>query len=270
MSNWNSTKTQSDNRVKKLFFLVAMPRSGNTLFASIMNQNPNLVCTANSITLEIMKDLFLLKKTDVFQNYPDHQSLDNVLDSVFINYYKDWPQKYIIDRGPIMTKGNLMLIQKHFKKPFKCIVILRDVIDVLASYIKWFINEPTAFPNRYGLTTIEEKLSTIMNKDGAVAKNLEAIRNSFNYKDMCYFMKYDDFVNDPEKHIRGIYQFLDIPYFQHRYSNLQQLVVNGMSYNEEVVGKNMHTIRTEIKKEANPYIEKISQRIREKYGHIKF
>ena len=87
---------------------------------------------------------------------------------------------------------------------------------------------------------------------------------------MCYFMKYDDFVNDPEKHIRWIYQFLDIPYFQHRYSNLQQLVVNGMSYNEEVVGKNMHTIRTEIKKEANPYIEKISQRIREKYGHIKF
>ena len=52
---------------KQLFFLVAMPRSGNTLFASIINQNPNVVCTANSITLEIMKDVFLLKKTDVFQ-----------------------------------------------------------------------------------------------------------------------------------------------------------------------------------------------------------
>ena len=74
MPNWNSTKTQSDNRVKKLFFLVAMPRSGNTLFTSIMNQNPNIACTPNSITLEIMKDLFLLKGTDVFQNYPhvDH------------------------------------------------------------------------------------------------------------------------------------------------------------------------------------------------------
>jgi hypothetical protein len=29
-----------------------------------------------------MKDLFLLKNTDVFLNYPDHKSLDNVLDSV--------------------------------------------------------------------------------------------------------------------------------------------------------------------------------------------
>ena len=54
-------------RNRKLFFLIAMPRSGNTLFASVMNQNPEIAATANSITLEIMKDLFLLKRTDVFQ-----------------------------------------------------------------------------------------------------------------------------------------------------------------------------------------------------------
>ena len=47
-----------------------------------MNQNPDIGCTANSITLEIMKDLFLLKRTDVFLNYPDHKSLDNVLDAL--------------------------------------------------------------------------------------------------------------------------------------------------------------------------------------------
>ena len=71
--------TLEPKKNKKLFFLVALPRSGNTLFASIMNQNPDVVCTANSITLEIMKDLYLLKETDVFLNYPDHKSLDNVL-----------------------------------------------------------------------------------------------------------------------------------------------------------------------------------------------
>ena len=185
MPNWNSTKTQSDNRVKKLFFLVAMPRSGNTLFTSIMNQNSNIACTPNSITLEIMKDLFLLKKTDVFQNFPDHQSLDNVLDSVYVNYYKNWPQKYIIDRGPVMTTGNFQLMKKHFKKPFKCVVLLRDLMDVLASYIKWYTKEPTAFPNKYGCKNDEEKLSRIMSSKGAVAKDLEAIKNAFSLKQNC-------------------------------------------------------------------------------------
>ena len=71
------------NQSRKLFFLVALPRSGNTLFASIMNQNPEITCTANSVTLEIIKNLFLIKTTDTFQNFPDHKSLDNILDNVY-------------------------------------------------------------------------------------------------------------------------------------------------------------------------------------------
>ena len=98
---------------------MAMPRSGNTLFASIMNQNPKIACTANSITLEIMKDVFLLKETDVFKNYQDHESLDNVLSSFYYNFYKDWSQDVIIDRGPAMTEGNFMLLKKHLGQPVK-------------------------------------------------------------------------------------------------------------------------------------------------------
>ena len=123
---------------QRLFWLVAMPRSGNTLLGSLMNQNPDIGVTANSITLEIIKDLFLLKQTDVFKNYPDEKSLDNVMNVVFDNYYKDWNYKYIIDRGPVTTPGNMMLMKKHFNQPIKCVVLLRDVLDVLASYMKWY------------------------------------------------------------------------------------------------------------------------------------
>ena len=255
---------------KQLFFLVAMPRSGNTLFTSIMNQNPEIVTTPNSITLEIMKDLFLLKDTDVFQNYPNHKSLDNVLDAVYDNYYKDWPQRIIIDRGPVMTIGNFALMQKHFKRPFKCIVLLRDLMDVLASYIKWYTENPDAFPNRYNLKNDEEKLSMIMDKKGAVAKDLEAIKNAFNYPDICHFVKYNDLVAQPEQEFRKIYQFLGESYFNHKFENLQQVEVNGMKYDDTIVGKNMHNIRSVVRKVNNPYIDKIPKRIRQKYGHIKF
>ena len=256
---------------KKLFFLVAQPRSGNTLFASIMNQNPEVVVTANSITLEIMKNLFLLKHTDVFQNYPDHKSLDNVLDSVYDTFYKDWPQRIIIDRGPVMTPGNFGLIKKHFKRPFKCIVLLRDLMDVLASYMKWYTENPDAFVNKHGLKNDEEKLLKIMNKDGAVAKELEAIKNAYNYPDICHFIKYNDLTTNPEEEIRKVYKFLEEPYFNHRFIDLDQININGLSYDDNVVGRNMHTVKKEkIEKTYNPYIDKIPQSIREKYGHIKF
>ena len=262
--------TLEPKKNKQLFFLVAQPRSGNTLFTSIMNQNPDIACTPNSITLEIMKDLFLLKDTDVFQNYPDHKSLDNVLDTVYDTYYKDWPHKIIIDRGPVMTPANFALMQKHFKRPFKCIVILRDVIDVLASYMKWYTENPSAFPNRFGFKNDEEKLSHIMNKDGAVAKDLEAIKNAFNYPDICHFVKYDDLVARPEEEIKKIYKFMEVPYYKHRFEDLKQVEVNGMKYDDTIVGKNMHTIRTVVRKVNNFYIDKIPERIKQKYEHIRF
>ena len=261
--------TSEPKKNKQLFFLVAQPRSGNTLFTSIMNQNPEIACTPNSITLEIMKDLFLLKQTDVFQNYPDHKSLDNVLDVVYDTYYKDWPQPIIIDRGPVMTEGNLYLMQKHFKQPFKCIVLLRDTIDVLASYMKWYTENPDAFVNKLA-NTDEEKLSVVMNKDGAVAKELEAIKNSYKYQDMCHYIKYDDMVSNPEKIFIDLYQFLGIKPFKHSFQDLKQVEVNGMKYDDTIVGKNMHNIRSVVRKVPNPYLDKIPERIRQKYEHIRF
>jgi len=263
--------TSEPKKNKQLLFLIAQPRSGNTLFASIMNQNPEIAATPNSITLEIMKDLHLLKQTDVFHNYPDHKSLNNVLDVVYDTYYKDWPQRIIVDRGPVMTEGNFALMQKHYKRPFKCIVLLRDLMDVLASYMQWYTENPDAFPNRYNLNTDDEKLAMIMNKDGAVAKDLEAIKNAYNYPNLCHFVKYDEMVTNPEQEFRKIYQFINEPYFNHRFNNLDQVKVNGLSYDDKIVGSNMHKLFDgPVRKVYNPYIEKIPERIKQKYGHIRF
>ena len=258
-----------ENQNRKLFFLVALPRSGNTLFASIMNQNPAIACTANSVTLEIIKNLFLVKTTDTFKNFPDYKSLDNVLDNVYNLYYKDWPQRIIIDRGPALTSanpGNFELMQRHFKPGFKCIVLLRDLMEVFASYMKWYTENPDSFVNKFGFSD-EEKLLALMNKNGAIVKEIRSIQNAYNYPNMCHFIKYNDMVADPEKIFKELYKFLDEPYYPHYFENLKQININDIKYNDTVVGKNMHTIRTIVKKETNNYI--VPKSIREKYGHIK-
>ena len=257
------------NQKRKLFFLVALPRSGNTLLASILNQNPDIAATANSMTLEIMKVLFLLKETDVFKNYPDHKSLDNVLNTVFDNYYKDWPQRIIVDRGPVTTPGNFNLMQKHFGNRFKVIVLVRDLIDVLASFVKWFENEPTAYPNQYG-KNIEEKLWSLMNDNGNIAKELKAIQNAFNYKELCHFIKYDDLVKNPQQTITNLYQFLNEPLYPHQFSNLKQFQLNGIGYDDKELGNNLHMIRKEVRKQENPYKSMIPKSIVDAYGHVRF
>ena len=60
-------------------------------------------------------------------------------------------------------------------------------------------------------------------------------------------------------------------FFEHKFDNLDQVKVNGLSYDDKTVGSNMHKLFDgPIRKVYNPYIEKIPERIRNKYEHIKF
>jgi len=47
--------------MRKIFFLVGLPRAGNTLLGSILNQNPDIAVTANSITPDILYALYQKK-----------------------------------------------------------------------------------------------------------------------------------------------------------------------------------------------------------------
>jgi len=73
------------HKTKKIFYLAGLPRAGNTLLSSILNQNPKVKVSANSILSTITWNLFCLKENKVFKNFPDHKSLDNVIINIFKN-----------------------------------------------------------------------------------------------------------------------------------------------------------------------------------------
>ena len=256
---------------KKIFFLAGFPRAGNTLLTSILNQNPDVCCTPNSITLEIMKELFLLKRTDVFQNFPDEQSLNNVMDEVYNLYYKHWNYKYIIDRGPAGTSDNLMVLRKHFKKEIKVIFLVRPILEVLASWITWANKTPDNYLKKVA-TNPTDACHWLMRKEGQITKELLGMQNLLKpeNKHHVLFIDYKDLVRKPHQTIKGIYKFLDILSFKHRFIDLDQVVVNGISYQDITLGKGMHTIKTKklIKSETNVNI--LPLEIIKQYGKIKF
>jgi len=257
--------------MKEIFFLNGLPRAGNTLFASIMNQNPQVAVSANSICADMMGELFTLKKTDIFQNYPDHKSFDNVAAKVFEHYYQDWKADYIIDRAPWGMPANLGFL-KHTRKNIKIIVLVRDVIEVLASFVRWSQREPTAFINQYA-KTVEEKCDKLMNKDGVIVKELIGIKHLLRpeNKGLYKIIEYNDLVKHPKKTIESIYDYLELPKFKHTYTNLNQFKVNNMQYDETPVGNNLHTIKTDrIEKASYDAYTIIPSSIINKYKECNF
>ena len=233
--------------MKEIFFLNGLPRAGNTLFASIMNQNPKVAVSANSICADMMGELFTLKKTDIFQNYPDHKSFDNVAAKVFEHYYQDWKADYIIDRAPWGMPPNINFI-KMYRKNVKIIVLVRDVIEILASFIRFTQRYPGSYIDPDRNRSVEERCDILMNKQGVIVKELIGIKHLLRpeNKGLYHMIEYHDFVAHPKKTIEGVYDFLEIPKFKHRYINLDQFKVNNHQYDDSVLGGGLHTIKTDV------------------------
>ena len=256
---------------KKIFFLSGFPRSGNTLLASILNQNPDIACTPNSIVLEIYKQVWLLKELNIFYNYPDHKSLDNVLDMIFFTYYKDWNYKYIIDRGPAGTLGNLFLLKKHFKKEVKIIFLVRPILEVLASWITWTLKTPDSYLRKEGKNPTEI-CHHLMKDDGQIVKDLQCMQNLLKpeNKHHVHFVDYKEIVEKPVGTLKEIYKFLGIPPFKHRFKNLEQVKVNGLGYDDTIMGKDVHTIKTKKLIKSKTDVNILPPEIIKQYGKIKF
>jgi hypothetical protein len=244
--------------MKDIFFLHGLPRAGNTVFGSIMNQNKDVAVTANSICCDIIGEIYSLQKTDIFKNFPDYNSLQNVTKNILNNYYKDWGKKYIIDRAPWGCPANLKFL-KFIKQDIKIIILVRDVIEVLGSFLAWSEKEPSSFVNQYEAKTREEKCHMLMNKDGQLIKELIGIKHLLDYqpKEMYHIIDFNNLVKNTDQTINGVYNFLGIPKHKHDFNNIKQFKTNNMSYDDTIVGKGLHTLKegaiSDYKEDYNAY-----------------
>lgn len=260
---------------KKYYFLVGLPRSGNTVLSAVLNQNPAISVTANSIFPTLLWKLHKEKESNLlFLNFSDHKSYDNLLKGLFDSYYKDWNSSIIIDRASWGSKNNLELIEKYCPNKPKFIVLLRSVVEVLASFIKWSEENPVNFLNtETNNASIEEKCNFLMQPHLQISQELISAYNLYNKKDKSnvLFIKYNNFISNTEKELDRIYNFIETPIYSHKLTDISQFSVNNVYYNDDVVGKNLHTINSKKIEKVNYNVtDYLPQSVIEKYSNLDF
>jgi hypothetical protein len=215
--------------MKNIFFLSALPRAGNTLLGSIINQNKNIQVTANSIVTDLLWETHKIKDFENYRNFPDENSFNSVFNNVINNYYSKWKANFIIDRGPWGTPANLFLLKQIIKNP-KFVLLKRPVLECLASYIK--LEKPV---------DIENRCFELMSNTGMIGKNMWSVKNIIEQKENYILIDYVDLVKDPKKEIKKIFKFLNIKDFKISLNNLKQFSANNISYDDSILNLDYHT-----------------------------
>lgn len=252
---------------KKYYFISGLPRSGNTILSSILNQNPDITATGKSFLPEIFYDLKKIQNDDiVYSQCPNEKGINGIYQNIFHNFFNYTNTKYIIDRGEWITPFNYSILKQYCPNDVKIILLVRDILDIIKSFLQICKDNPNYVYNKMAKgTSLDDITDVIMSKDSymdCALKGIKWLKDNNLLKD-CLIIDYDNLVKDTPTQIKKIYEYLNIPTFNHRYKNLRQMTV----YNDDVLGAPIHTIRkNKIEKKDNDII--LTKNIINSYNHL--
>ena len=197
---------------KTLHFLSGIPRSGSTVLAAILNQNP---MTHVSTTSGLVHALDGLANTWhsaglLNENDPERTKLAQTMRGAIDAFYEDEPAPVIIDksRGWPISQIMAAMSQVLGKQP-KIIATVRSVPDCAASFIR--VAKP-------------ENLDEFM-YSGQLMDHLKAayisLQNGYNFAPENFlFVEYEDLLADPKAQLARIHAFLELPEFSYDFDNI--------------------------------------------------
>jgi len=198
---------------KRVHFNIGFFRSGQTLLRSIINQNPNFYMTPNSITAEIVYRISEIKNHQMFYELSDHEALERIIKQVWNLYYEPIKAEHLLEQGPWGTPDNYQIIRENrLSPPGKFICLIRPLQEIISSWIKF--DKPE---------NVEAYVDNMMGEYGRIG-NTNICIDHLNAKDhpKLKFIHYYDLCERPEEVMKAIYKHLEIPYFKHRFTNLDQ------------------------------------------------
>ena len=230
-----------------LFYLTSMPRAGNTLFGSLMNQNPNIKITPNSLCALLLNNILNIKQDQLFRNFPDYRGVDNIIKNFFKNYYEHYECNNILDRGPWGLRQYYKII-KELNKDIKFVILYRPFLEILTSFV---LKDKPKNIDVYCDDIVGYQYASV------IMDNLNSIRNLIRFKENFLVVHYKDLVTETDKELKKVCDFLNIPFVKPDYKNIQQFNIKGFYYDDTCLSEPLHTIDTTGIKYINHNIETI-------------
>lgn len=239
--------------VDKIFFQSSLPRAGSTLLQNVMGQNPQFYVTPTSGVLEL-----LYASRHNFTTSPEFKAQDTqTMEKGYFSFLKSGIEGFfngITDKPYVLDKSRGWGIHYNFLNSFypnpKIICMIRDLRGVFASMEKNYRKNQHLDPKitNHGQmvgTTTEKRIDIWGNSQPvglAIERIYQMIKEGIDKN--IHFVKFEDFCEDPKTEMIKIYQYLELPYYEHDFLNVEQITTEDDSV-YGIYGD--HKIKNEIK-----------------------
>ena len=227
---------------KTLHFLSGLPRSGSTVLAAILNQNPETHVSTTSGLVFALDSLANIWGQDKLlgNNDPKRERLAQTMRGVIDSFYEDMPENIIIDKARTWPVTHILSAMEQVlnRKP-KIIATVRSIPDCAASFVR--IAKP-------------ENMDEFM-YSGQIIRHLKgsyaSLQSGYASDPECFlFVEYDDLLANPKTELERIHKFLDLDTFEYDFNKIDGSTVQ--ENDEELYGiAGLHDIKPKLEKQHN-------------------
>ena len=209
-----------------IHFISGLPRSGSTLLAAILRQNPRfhaaMTSPVGAMYMALEGAMSGRNEAAVFIN--DAQRRD-VLQGVFSNYYRSIQQdRLVFDTNRVWCTKLPALTQLFPQARMICCV--RDVSWIMDSIERLVRKNAFQLSGMFGFepgNTVFTRVNRIAMSDGMVGYALDALKEAFfgEQADRLVLVEYEALARAPASTLENLYALLGEPAFAHDFDNIE-------------------------------------------------
>jgi len=233
----------------RIHFIAGLPRSGSTLLAAILGQNPRFRTAVTSPVAALINAVHpRMGSATEFAPFFDDEKRRRILSGLFDLYHGPQPEDVVVFDTNRSWPSRMALIGELFPAA-RVICLVRDVSWVLDSVERALRDNPTQASRALGLqsgSSVYARVANLMNLDqGLVGSAWAALREAW-YGEACsrlIVIDYDRLVANPGGIVAALYAALEEPSFAHDFDNL---AFDAPDYDEGLGMPGLHRIRPRV------------------------
>jgi sulfotransferase len=231
-----------------LHFISGLPRSGSTLLAGILRQNPRfhagMTSPVGSMYMALESAMSRRNETAVFI---EPQQRRDVLKGLFANYYAGiHREKLVFDTNRVWCT-KLPALTELFPKA-RVICCVRDIGWIMDSVERLLRRNAFELSGMFGYEpggTVYTRMDRLASSEGLVGYALDALREAFfgEQAQKLILVEYQALTRAPQDTLRLLYDMLEEPFFQHDFDNVEY---NADDFDMALGTRGLHTVRRRV------------------------
>lgn len=234
---------------ENIHFISGLPRSGSTLLAALLKQNPRFHAGMSSPVGGLLSRLLEGMSNDEGSVFITQEQKRDILLSVMGSYYRSALEKeqIIFDTNRVWC-SKLPLIQDLFPQA-KVICCVRNIAWIMDSIERLVrrnsLDVSRLFNNRGEASTVFSRTEALSQGNRLVGFAYNALKEAF-YSDLAeklLLVDYEILARRPQETLNLIYQFIGEPIFAHKFENIEY---DEPEFDSQLRTQGLHRVKAKV------------------------